>query len=64
MKLSTRPDRRAADDPHGPAVADTRQRLTNAALRDHVHAVAHQLCDRESAPVTSWRSKCATASNS
>jgi long-chain acyl-CoA synthetase len=44
VKLSTLPDRRAADGPHGPAVADTRQRLTNAALRDHVHAVAHQLC--------------------
>jgi long-chain acyl-CoA synthetase len=45
VKLSTLPDRRAADDPHGPAVADTRLQLTNAALRDRVHAVAHQLCD-------------------
>ena len=50
MKLSTLPDRRAADDPHGPAVADTRQRLTNAALRDQAHAVAHQLCDRGIGP--------------
>lgn len=45
MKLSTLPDRRAANDPYGPAVADTRQQLTNAALRDRVHAAAHQLCD-------------------
>jgi long-chain acyl-CoA synthetase len=45
MKLSTLPDRRAATDPQGPAVADARQQLTNTALRDRVHAVAHQLCD-------------------
>jgi long-chain acyl-CoA synthetase len=45
MKLSTLPDRRAADDPHGPAVADARQQLTNTELRDRVHAAAHQLCD-------------------
>jgi acyl-CoA synthetase (AMP-forming)/AMP-acid ligase II len=42
MKLSTLPDRRAAENPHGPAVADSRQQLTNAALRDRVHAAAHQ----------------------
>jgi long-chain acyl-CoA synthetase len=42
VKLATLPDRRAADDPHGPAVADTRQQLTNAALRDRVQAAAHQ----------------------
>ncbi|MCZ8381126.1 AMP-binding protein [Mycobacterium sp. CPCC 205372] len=45
MTLSALPDRRAATDPHGPAVADTHLRLTNAALRDRVHAVAHQLWD-------------------
>ena len=43
MRLSTLPDRRAAEDPDGPAVSDTRQSLTNTVLRDQVHAVAHQL---------------------
>ncbi|WP_059021503.1 AMP-binding protein [Mycobacterium sp. M26] len=45
MNLATLPDRRAAADPAGPAVADLRQRLTNAELRDQVNAAAHQLRD-------------------
>jgi long-chain acyl-CoA synthetase len=45
MKLSELPDRRAAHDSHGPAVADARQMLTNAQLRDRVQAAADQLCD-------------------
>ena len=50
MKLSNLPDRRAVEDPHGPAVSDTRRRLTNTELRDHVHAVAHQLCNNGISP--------------
>lgn len=42
MKLATLPDRRADEDPLGPAVEDTRNRLTNAALRNQVHAIADQ----------------------
>ncbi|WP_156432895.1 hypothetical protein [Mycobacterium sp. M26] len=45
MNLATLPDRRAAADPAGPAVADLRQRLTNAELRDQGNAAAHQLRD-------------------
>ncbi|MEV0669238.1 AMP-binding protein [Mycobacterium sp. NPDC050441] len=43
MTLPTLPDRRAEDDPHGPAVADARLALTNAQLRDRVQAAAQQL---------------------
>jgi acyl-CoA synthetase (AMP-forming)/AMP-acid ligase II len=46
VSLSNLPDRRAAADPAGPAVADRRQRLSNSALRDQVHAAAHKLLDR------------------
>jgi long-chain acyl-CoA synthetase len=45
MKLSELPDRRAARNPHGPAVADARKTLTNAQLRDRVQAAANHLCD-------------------
>ncbi|MGX9674151.1 class I adenylate-forming enzyme family protein [Mycobacterium sp. HM-7] len=43
MKLPALPDRRAEHDPHGPALADARQALTNAQLRDRVQAAAQQL---------------------
>ncbi len=45
MKLSTLTDRRAEHDPHGPAVSDTRNTLTNAQLHDRVLAAANQLHD-------------------
>ena len=45
MKLSTLTDRRAAHDPHGPAVSDARHTLTNAQLHDRVLATAQHLCD-------------------
>jgi long-chain acyl-CoA synthetase len=45
MKLSTLPDRRAQDDPHGPAVSDGRLTLTNAQLLDRVKGAAEQLRD-------------------
>lgn len=46
MTFATLPDRRSALDPDGPAVADSRQSLTNADLLDRVRAVAAQLDDR------------------
>lgn len=41
--FATLPDRRAARDPNGLAVSDERGTLTNAELRDRVHAAAQQL---------------------
>lgn len=43
MTFSTLPDRRAARDPGGPAVADAAQVLTNADLLQRVRSVAAQL---------------------
>jgi long-chain acyl-CoA synthetase len=43
MTFSTLPDRRAAADPEGAAVADSAQKLTNAGLLDRVRSVAAQL---------------------
>lgn len=43
MTFSTLPDRRAARDPGGPAVADAAQVLTNAELLQRVRSVAAQL---------------------
>src|ERR1700756_762815 len=44
MKLSALPDRRAEHDPHGPAVADPRQTLSNKSLLHRVQAAAEHLC--------------------
>lgn len=43
MRLPSLPDRRAERDPDGPAVADGRQSLTNAQLRDRIRAAAYHL---------------------
>jgi acyl-CoA synthetase (AMP-forming)/AMP-acid ligase II len=43
MQLVTLPDRRAAQDPHGPAVADRSRSLTNSELLDAVLAAARRL---------------------
>ena len=45
MTFSTLVDRRAADNPTGPAIADSSQRLTNADLLDRVRAGATQLAE-------------------
>lgn len=45
MKLPTLADRRAEDDPHGPAIADSSHTLSNAQLRSRVQAAAEQLRD-------------------
>ncbi len=45
MKLSTLTDRRAAHDPHDPAVSDARHTPTNAQLHDRIWATAQHLCD-------------------
>lgn len=45
MTFSTIIDRRATDDPTGPAIADSSQRLTNAELLDLVRAGAAHLAD-------------------
>ncbi|MFJ8492632.1 class I adenylate-forming enzyme family protein [Streptomyces sp. NPDC094038] len=46
MNFASLPDRRAALDPDGPAVADGRQSLTNNQLLSRVRAAAHHLQDR------------------
>ena len=43
MNFATLPDRRAALDPHGPAVADRSGSLTNADLLDAVLSVTRRL---------------------
>ncbi|WP_327097634.1 AMP-binding protein [Nocardia vinacea] len=43
MNFASLPDRRAELDPHGPAVADGSQSLTNAELLDRVQAASHHL---------------------
>jgi long-chain acyl-CoA synthetase len=43
MELATLPDRRAAQDPYGPAVADSSTSLTNHDLLAEVQAVARRL---------------------
>ncbi|MES5823729.1 AMP-binding protein [Streptomyces sp. RG80] len=43
MKFASLPDRRADLDPHGLAVSDGRQSLTNTQLLHRVRAAAHQL---------------------
>ncbi|BBX48687.1 long-chain fatty acid--CoA ligase [Mycobacterium cookii] len=45
MKLSSLADRRAEDDPHGPAVADARQALSNGQLLERVDTAAQLLHD-------------------
>jgi long-chain acyl-CoA synthetase len=45
MNLASLPDRRAKSDPFGPAVADARQSLTNAALLGRVRAASRHLKD-------------------
>lgn len=45
MTFSTIIDRRATDDPTGPAIADSSQRLTNAELLDLVRAGAVHLAE-------------------
>jgi acyl-CoA synthetase (AMP-forming)/AMP-acid ligase II len=45
MNFPSLPDRRADQDPHGPAVSDGRQSLTNAELLQRVRAASHHLCD-------------------
>ncbi|WP_406335833.1 class I adenylate-forming enzyme family protein [Streptomyces sp. NBC_00203] len=45
MNFASLPDRRAALDPHGPAVSDGHQSLTNTQLLDRVRAAARQLQD-------------------
>jgi long-chain acyl-CoA synthetase len=43
MYFASLPDRRADQDPHGPAVSDGRLALTNAELLDRIRAASHQL---------------------
>ncbi|WP_067813682.1 class I adenylate-forming enzyme family protein [Nocardia inohanensis] len=43
MKFASLPDHRADLDPHGPAVADRSQSLTNIQLLERVRAAAHHL---------------------
>ncbi|WP_183093155.1 class I adenylate-forming enzyme family protein [Nocardioides stalactiti] len=50
MTFSTLIDRRAAQDPHGPAVADSAISLTNTELLARVEAVAAQLADHGIGP--------------
>jgi long-chain acyl-CoA synthetase len=45
MYFPSLPDHRADQDPHGPAVSDGRQSLTNAELLQRVRAASHHLCD-------------------
>ena len=45
MNFACLPDRRADQDPHGHAVSDGRQSLTNAELLQRVRAASHHLCD-------------------
>jgi acyl-CoA synthetase (AMP-forming)/AMP-acid ligase II len=45
MNFASLPDRRAALDPHGPAVSDGRQSLSNTQLLDRVRAAARHLQD-------------------
>src|SRR5690242_18199490 len=43
MNFASLPDRRAAADPHAPAVSDTRQSLTNAAFLQRVRAASDHM---------------------
>jgi long-chain acyl-CoA synthetase len=45
MNFASLPDRRAGQDPHGPAVSDGRRALTNAELLDRIRAASHHLCE-------------------
>jgi long-chain acyl-CoA synthetase len=45
VNFASLPDRRAASNPHGPAVSDSRQSLTNAQLLERVRAASRQLRD-------------------
>ncbi|MBQ9056466.1 AMP-binding protein [Rhodococcus sp. (in: high G+C Gram-positive bacteria)] len=45
MTFSSLPDRRAAADPDGPAVADATQSLTNSEFLGHIRSVAAQLTE-------------------